>query len=81
MLIVIEVICSDPAEHQQRVTSRSVDIPDLKLPNWQQVLDHAYEPWNREHVIIDTAGQDPQASVASLIRHLDRLAAGRNILT
>ncbi|MFE5053325.1 AAA family ATPase [Streptomyces sp. NPDC056637] len=79
--IEIEVICSDPAEHQQRVTSRSVDIPDLKLPNWQQVLDHAYEPWNREHVIIDTAGQDPQASVASLIRHLDRLAAGRNILT
>lgn len=80
-VIEIEVICSDPAEHQQRVISRSVDIPDLELPNWQQVLDHDYEPWGREHVIVDTAGQDPQVSLASLVSHLDRLAAGRDILT
>ena len=30
----VEVICSDPAEHRRRVTSRSVDIPDLPLPDW-----------------------------------------------
>lgn len=36
-VVEVEVICSDPAEHRQRVTSRSVDIPDLPLPDWQQV--------------------------------------------
>nr|WP_322746939.1 hypothetical protein [Streptomyces tauricus] len=37
--IEIEVLCSDPAEHRHRVTSTSIDIPDLSLPDWWQVLD------------------------------------------
>ncbi|WP_217551752.1 AAA family ATPase [Streptomyces sp. GbtcB6] len=77
--IEVEVICSDPAEHRHRVTSRSTDIPDLPLPDWQQVLDRDYAPWDREHVIVDTAGQDPHESLASLILHLGDLAtAGRD---
>ncbi|MEU9311922.1 AAA family ATPase [Streptomyces sp. NPDC048256] len=72
-VIEVEVICSDPAEHRHRVTSRSIDIPDLPLPDWQQVLDRDYEAWDREHVVVDTAGQDPQESLASLVRHLDHL--------
>ncbi|MFF4360213.1 AAA family ATPase [Streptomyces sp. NPDC001604] len=71
--IEVEVICSDPAEHRHRLTSRSIDIPDLPLPDWQQVLNRDYEPWDREHVIVDTAGQDPHESLASLVRHLDHL--------
>lgn len=73
----IEVICSDPAEHRHRVTSRSIDIPDLPLPDWQQVLNRDYEAWGREHVIVDTAGQAPQQSLASLIRHLDHFVSDR----
>lgn len=72
-VIEVEVICSDPAEHRHRVTSRSIDIPDLPLPDWQQVLDRDYEAWDREHVVVDTAGQDPQESLASLLRHLGHL--------
>jgi predicted kinase len=71
--VEVEVICSDPAEHRHRVTSRSIDIPDLPLPDWQQVLSHEYEPWDREHITVDTAGQGPQDSLASLLRRLDRL--------
>ncbi|NGO07805.1 AAA family ATPase [Streptomyces sp. HC44] len=68
--VEVEVICSDPAEHRHRVTSRSSDIPGLPLPDWRQVLARAYEPWAREHVVIDTAGQSPQESLARLARHL-----------
>ncbi|MFJ8553040.1 AAA family ATPase [Streptomyces sp. NPDC093676] len=63
----VEVVCSDPAEHRRRVTSRSVDIPGLPLPDWQQVLDREYEPWDREHVVVDTAGQSPAQSLALLL--------------
>ncbi|MER6349306.1 AAA family ATPase [Streptomyces sp. NPDC001595] len=69
-VVEVEVICSDPDEHRHRVTTRETDIPDLPLPNWQQVLHRDYEPWNREHVVIDTAGQDPKQSLALLLHHL-----------
>ncbi|MER6680072.1 AAA family ATPase [Streptomyces olivaceoviridis] len=66
----VEVVCSDPAEHRLRATSRSVDIPDLPLPNWQQVVDREYEPWDRERVVVDTAGQEPRESLAALLARL-----------
>lgn len=55
-LVEVELICSDTAEHQRRVTSRTVDIPNLHLPTWQQIVDREYEPWDRPHVVLDTAG-------------------------
>jgi predicted kinase len=70
-VVEVEVMCSDPAEHRRRVTSRSVDIPDLPLPDWQQVVDRQYEPWDRERVIVDTAGQSPRQSLAVLLRGLE----------
>ncbi|MEV6291396.1 AAA family ATPase [Streptomyces sp. NPDC051896] len=69
-VVEVEVVCSDPAEHRRRVTSRSTDIPDLPLPDWQQVVDREYEPWDRERVVVDTAGQSPQQSLALLLRGL-----------
>ncbi|MFJ3804624.1 AAA family ATPase [Streptomyces sp. NPDC090088] len=70
-VVEVEVICSDPDEHRDRLTTRSIDIPDLPPPDWQQVLDRDYEPWAREHLVIDTAGQEPHQSLALLLRHLD----------
>ncbi|MER6141898.1 AAA family ATPase [Streptomyces sparsogenes] len=46
------------------------DIPDLPLPNWQQVVDREYEPWERKRVVVDTAGQSPRQSLALLLRGL-----------
>ncbi|MFJ6088112.1 AAA family ATPase [Streptomyces sp. NPDC092369] len=71
-IVEVEVICSDLDEHRERVATRSIDIPDLPLPDWQQVLSRDYEPWNRERIVIDTAGQDPHTTLASLLSHLDR---------
>ncbi|MEU2730472.1 AAA family ATPase [Streptomyces griseoviridis] len=72
-VVEVEVVCSDPDEHRGRVTTRSIDIPDLPLPDWQQVLNRDYEPWDREHLVVDTAGQNPQESLALLLHHLDHL--------
>ncbi|WP_237527754.1 hypothetical protein [Streptomyces sp. SID2119] len=34
------------------------------------LLRRANQPWDREHVVVDTAGQEPQESLASLVRRL-----------
>ena len=62
-----EVVCSDPDEHRRRAHSRAVDIPDLPLPDWEQIVGREYEPWNREHLVVDTAGQRPEDSLAGLV--------------
>ncbi|GAA2312209.1 AAA family ATPase [Streptomyces violaceusniger] len=53
----IEIVCSDPAEHERRASQRTVDIPDLPLPSWTDITERAYEPWHRDHHVIDTAGR------------------------
>jgi predicted kinase len=54
-LIEVELICSDVALHRRRVESRSVDINGHKQPTWDGVVNRDYEPWDREHLVLDTA--------------------------
>lgn len=68
--VEIEVICSNAAEHRQRVESRSSDVPGLRLPTWERVVNREYEPWDRPHIVIDTAGRRIEQSVAMLQRAL-----------
>jgi predicted kinase len=62
----VEVICSDATEHRRRVESRVSDIPGLKLPTWDEVQAWAYEPWDGEHLVIDTARQPVEQGVTVL---------------
>jgi predicted kinase len=68
----IEVTCSDQGEHRLRVERRGSDIPGLELPTWQQVLARNYEPWNREHVVVDSAHSTIEEMVTD-IRRLSKL--------
>ncbi len=68
--VEIEVICSDEAEHRDRVTTRPTDIAGFKLPTWDEIASRTYEPWEAEHLVIDTAGQTLKQSVAALQRVL-----------
>lgn len=68
--IEVEVVCSDPAEHRRRVESRRSDIAGLKLPNWQDVLDRDYQSWNRDRIVIDTAGRSVEQCVDQLLARL-----------
>ncbi|HEX3816045.1 MAG TPA: AAA family ATPase [Mycobacteriales bacterium] len=51
----VEVVCSDPVEHERRATTRVVDIPDLRIPTWQEIRDREYESWTTERIVLDTA--------------------------
>jgi predicted kinase len=54
-IVEIELICSDLALHRQRVESRSPDIRGHRLPTWDEIMNGLYEPWDREHLVLDTA--------------------------
>jgi predicted kinase len=69
-IVEIEVVCSNEAEHRARVTTRSTNISGLRLPTWAEVRSRVYEPWDTEHIVIDTAGQTVEQSIAALERAL-----------
>jgi len=64
-----ELICSNLNDHRRRVESRSSDIPGLVLPTWQQVRDRHYEPWDRDHLVIDTSITSVDHSVVLIHQH------------
>ena len=64
--IEIEVTCSDPSEHRRRVETRTTDISGMKPPTWQEVISRDYHSWNREHIVIDTAGRSVEQTVKIL---------------
>ncbi len=69
----IEVVCSDIAQHKLRIANRSSDIPGLALPTWQKVVDREYDPWNRAHLILDTAKLQAEEAVGRILESLARL--------
>jgi predicted kinase len=69
--VEVEVVCSDPAEHRRRVERRRSDIVGLRLPTWDDVLRREYEAWETVRIVVDTAGQRVEQSIAALQRLLD----------
>ncbi len=67
--VEIEVTCSDAKEHRQRVETRISDISDIsgsRSLTWQDVVSRDYHPWNREHIVIDTASRSVEQNVTIL---------------
>ena len=69
----VEVVCSDAAEHRRRVEERTSDIAGLNLPTWAEVEARDYHAWDRDRVVIDTAGRSLEACVEALSTTLARL--------
>ncbi len=66
----VEVVCSDAAEHRRRVETRGSDIPGHEPPTWAEVAARDYRPWDRDRILIDTAGRDAAESAAELLAKL-----------
>nr|WP_154926594.1 AAA family ATPase [Pantoea agglomerans] len=64
----IEILCSDPEQHRARIENRISEIPGLKVPDWQAVMDRDYEPWIRDHLQLDTAKLSPAACVDIILK-------------
>ncbi len=69
-LVEVELTCSDPTEHERRATERTVDIPGLFLPTWADIQEREYEPWDRPHVVLDTAATPAEDTIAALCETL-----------
>jgi predicted kinase len=54
-IVEIELVCSDWAVHRHRAEGRSPDVSGLELPGWEEIVNRHYEPWDREHLVLDTA--------------------------
>lgn len=66
----VEPVCSDAAEHERRVTTRTSDVPGLRKPDWSAVLDREYESWDRDHLVVNTSGRAVADCVDELLRAL-----------
>lgn len=72
-LFEVEIVCSDLAEHRRRVESRIADIEGLIQPTWQEVMDRPYEPWDRDRLVLETAGKsvgDLAGTMEAYVREL-----------
>jgi predicted kinase len=64
--VEIEIVCSDRDEHRRRVATRRIDIPGLPPPTWDEIETRDDAPWDREHIVIDTAGRSVEETVSAL---------------
>ena len=71
--VEVEILCSDLAEHRRRVESRVSDIAGFELPTWEEVINRDYRAWDREHIVIDTAGKTIEQSVTMLRQAIQEL--------
>ena len=69
-LVDVEIICSNEAEHRQRLETRTEDISGLARVTWEDAKTRTYEPWTRPRIVIDTAGRSSDACVDDLISKL-----------
>ena len=66
-LVEVELVCTDQAAHRERARTREVDVAGLRLPDWEQITSREYEPWDRDHLVIDTATRTPAEAVAAIL--------------
>ncbi|MGJ4953988.1 AAA family ATPase [Bradyrhizobium sp. HKCCYLS20291] len=73
----IELVCSDAALHRQRAETRSPDIAGLRQPTWDEIATRRYEPWDREHLVLDTASSSLAQLVESVEAYVSRCCDAR----
>ena len=65
-VIEVEIICSDVREHRRRVETRVSDVPGVRPLTWDEVLSREYHSWERDRIVIDTAGCGPDQAVSGI---------------
>ena len=65
-VLEVEVMCSEADEHRHRIETRICEVPGLKLPDWDATMRREYHAWNRDHLVVDTAGRSVSECVADI---------------
>lgn len=76
-VVDVEIVCSDLAEHQRRVESRTPDIAGHRLPTWPEVMQRDYRQWEGEPLVVDTARLEVEQSVHGVLTVLRSAGAHR----
>lgn len=71
----IEVLCSDLSEHKRRVETRMSNIVGLRLPTWGDVESREYHAWDRDRIVIDTAGKSEDEAFCELLNAINKSGA------
>lgn len=66
----IEVICSDKIEHKKRCETRNSEIAGLHLPTWDEIQNRAYDAWETERIVLDTAHKSEEESFDELKKEI-----------
>lgn len=66
-VVEVEVKCSDDREHRRRVEQRLREEPGLSGPTWRDVVSRDYRDWDRDHIVVDTAGQTIEQTISTLL--------------
>ncbi len=67
-VLEVETLCTDLVEHRRRVETRASEVPGLILPDWQAAIGRDYQPWDRDHVTLDTARHSTAACIEVLLK-------------
>lgn len=77
-VVEVELTCSDRNEHRRRLMTRRFDFTALTAPRWRDVADRDYEPWKREHLVIDTCLLQPDAAAQAVVAEARRRRSAEN---
>lgn len=69
-LYVVEVTCSDRAEHRRRVESRHPPTPPLPKPTWEEVTAREYVAWDEPILTVDGL-EPPEVNLARIQNYID----------
>ena len=67
MLLEVEIVCNDGAEHRRRIEARVADLPGHRLPTWAEVQARQFEPNAGAHLVLDTARMGVEDAVAQVL--------------
>jgi predicted kinase len=70
-VLEIETVCSDLVEHRRRIETRGAQVRGMKQLTWEEVAGRDYQPWNRDHLTLDTA----RHSIDDCVRQIVGLVA------
>jgi predicted kinase len=66
-ILEVEIQCSDAIEHRRRVETRTGDIDGVRVPTWSEVIAREYAPWDREHLVLDSATRTVEQNVETTV--------------
>ena len=68
--VEVEITCSDGEEHRRRIEARRLTDAAPAQLTWDDVIGREFQPWGREHIVVDTAGRTFDECFADLCRAL-----------